>query len=95
MDIFNRFRNKTEMSNIVSYVYATGVITVEKGKDVTYNFTIQPKQAMTLAILHEFQVDVEDFERYLIEKYSTGNNYEKVDSFSVWKKLKRAIKNVF
>lgn len=83
------------MSNIISYVRATGEIQIDDKQKLLYEFVIRPNRPLPLNKLHELHVDVEDFERYLTEKYSTGIKYEKSDSFSVWKKLKQSIKKIF
>jgi hypothetical protein len=81
------------MSNLISYVRAQGEMDTQEFGKVFYDITVKPTRTVSTEKLMSLKEDVQDFERYLQEKYvvSKINN---IDEFSVWRKLKNAIKKI-
>lgn len=81
------------MSNVISYVRAQGEIDSQDYGKVFYDFTIKPTRTVSTEKLIAFKNDVEDFERYLHEKYVIAK-VKNIDKFPIWQKLKNAIKRI-
>jgi hypothetical protein len=81
------------MSNIISLIRAQGDMDTQEFGKVFYDFTIKPTRSMSTEKLIMLRDDVQDFERYLHEKYVIVKVKE-IDRFSVWRKLKNAIKKL-
>lgn len=82
------------MSNLISYVRAQGELDTQEYGKVFYDITIKPTRSMSTEKLMVIKEDVQDFERYMQEKYVISK-VKDIDEFSVWRKLKNAIKRVF
>ena len=82
------------MSNLISYVRAQGEMDTQEFGKVFYDITIKPTRTVSTDRLMILKEDVQDFERYLHEKYVVSK-VKDIDEFSVWRKLKNAIKKVF
>ena len=82
------------MSNLISYVRAQGEMDTQEFGKVFYDITIKPTRTVSTDRLMILKEDVQDFERYLHEKHVVSK-VKDIDEFSVWRKLKNAIKKVF
>jgi len=82
------------MSNLISYVRAQGEMDTQEFGKVFYDITIKPTRTVSTDRLMILKEDVQDFERYLHEKYVVSK-VKDIDELSVWRKLKNAIKKVF
>jgi hypothetical protein len=78
------------MSNLITYIKAQGDLdTPEMGK-LYYEFVIRPSKPINPEKLMGLKQDVEDFERYLQEKYVIVK-VKNIDVFSIWKRLKNVM----
>ena len=93
MGISYRFRNQITMSNIISYVKAQGELDCPDYGKVIYELNIRPTKTISPNKLQSFKDDVEDFERYLNEKYVIEKVHN-IDKFAVWQRLRDAIKRI-
>lgn len=82
------------MSNIISLIRAQGDMDTQEYGKLFYDFTIKPTRTISTEKLMMLKDDVQDFERYLQEKYVIVKVKE-IDKFPVWRKLKNAIKKIF
>lgn len=82
------------MSNVISYVRAQGEIDTQDFGKVFYDLTIKPTRTVSTDKLVSLKNDIDDFERYLNEKYVIVK-VKDIDKFPVWQKLKNAIKRAF
>ncbi len=82
------------MSNLISYIRAQGEMDTQEFGKVFYDITVKPTRTVSTDKLMSLKNDVQDFERYLQEKYVVIK-VKDIDKFSVWQKLKDAIKKVF
>lgn len=82
------------MSNLISYIRAQGEMDTQEFGKVFYDITVKPTRTVSTDKLMSLKNDVQDFERYLQEKYVVIK-VKDIDRFPVWQKLKDAIKKVF
>lgn len=82
------------MSNVISYVRAQGEIDTQDFGKVFYDLTIKPTRTVSTDKLVSLKNDIDDFERYLNEKYVIAK-VKDIDKFPIWQKLKNAIKRAF
>lgn len=76
------------MSNLITYVKAQGELDTQEMGKVFYEFVVRPVRPINPEKLISMKQDVEDFERYLQEKYVIVK-VENIDKFPVWKRLKQ------
>ena len=82
------------MSNIGYMISAKGNLDSKELGKIYYDFTIHHKSDVNQDTAKLLKDDLEDFERYLQEKYVVLKVKE-IDKFPIWRKLKNAIKKIF
>jgi hypothetical protein len=75
------------MSNLITYIKAQGELDTQEVGKLFYEFVIRPARPINPEKLLSLKQDVEDFERYLQEKYVIVK-VENIDKFPIWKRLK-------
>lgn len=80
------------MSRLISFVKAEGTLETEHFGKIYYSMDLRPNSELSQDDMSMLYEDIQDFERYLLEKYNIKDS--NLDKFSIWKKLKLAIKNL-
>lgn len=81
------------MSSLITYVKAQGELDTQEMGKLFYEIMVRPARPINPEKLMAMKQDVEDFERYLQEKYVIIK-VENIDKFPVWRRLKNIMSRI-